>query len=193
MQIKKEDIKQNIVDTALNEFLKKGYDDASMRTIAKKANTTVGNIYHYFPSKEAILDEILEPAILDLDKMIEEHLSLKIKINDVNEILDILDNDKLEDYQLHQILKKEFIILFEIKEGKYADYRDFWMDKFQQHVAWHLNVEDKNDYFVQIITRAVIECIITVVKSNSNFAQAKKDFTRFFKMICTGIVVGSTK
>lgn len=189
MQTRKEDIRQHIIDAASVEFLNRGYEDASMRTIAKKANTTVGNIYHYFPSKEAILDEILVPAIDDLNKLIKEHLALHIQIHDIQEVLNVLDDEAFEEYQMKWLLKKEFIILFELKKGKYLEYRNHLFDMFYQHIAWHLNVEDKNDYFVQIISRAVIECLISVVKSNQNYTQAKKDFVRFFKMICNGLVV----
>ncbi|MCC0637645.1 MULTISPECIES: TetR family transcriptional regulator [unclassified Clostridioides] len=46
MQIKKEEIEKKIAEVATNEFLKKGYENSSMRTIAKKAHTSIGNMYH---------------------------------------------------------------------------------------------------------------------------------------------------
>ena len=48
MQTKKEDIEQRIIEVATDEFMKKGYENTSMRVIAYKANTSLGNIYHYF-------------------------------------------------------------------------------------------------------------------------------------------------
>lgn len=36
------------------EFLKKGFKDASLRNIAKNANVTTGAIYRYFKDKDAI-------------------------------------------------------------------------------------------------------------------------------------------
>ena len=59
MQTKKEEIRQEILLAAENEFYKRGYRDASMRTIARKANTTLGNIYNYFENKEALLDAVI--------------------------------------------------------------------------------------------------------------------------------------
>ena len=38
-----------ILDCAKREFLEKGYKDASLRTIAREANTSTGSIYTRFP------------------------------------------------------------------------------------------------------------------------------------------------
>ena len=46
MQIKKDEVRLKILEIATDEFLKRGYENASMRMIARKAHTTQGNIYH---------------------------------------------------------------------------------------------------------------------------------------------------
>ena len=48
MQIKKEDLKNDIIEAAKVEFLHHGYEGASMRIIASKSHTTLGNLYNYF-------------------------------------------------------------------------------------------------------------------------------------------------
>ena len=52
MQIKKEEIRTTILNAAQQEFLIHGYEGSSLRVIAKKANTTIGNIYHYLITKK---------------------------------------------------------------------------------------------------------------------------------------------
>lgn len=42
MQIKKEDLKNDIIEAAKVEFLHHGYEGASMRIIASKSHTTLG-------------------------------------------------------------------------------------------------------------------------------------------------------
>ena len=45
------------------EFLAKGYKDASLREVVKKAGFTLGAFYGYYPSKEALFEDIVrEPA-----------------------------------------------------------------------------------------------------------------------------------
>ena len=55
MQELKVKVRTAIQSSALNEFLKKGYRDTSIRSIAQKAGITHGNIYRYFPNKKALL------------------------------------------------------------------------------------------------------------------------------------------
>jgi AcrR family transcriptional regulator len=62
MQILKDDIRNSIVQSALIEFKKEGYLQASMRQIAQAAGMSSGNIYRYFKNKEELFDEIVQPV-----------------------------------------------------------------------------------------------------------------------------------
>ncbi len=52
---------QNIQRSALEEFLDKGFQGASLRQIVKSAGVTTGAFYGYFSSKEALFASIVEP------------------------------------------------------------------------------------------------------------------------------------
>jgi len=52
MQKKKENLEIQILEKATDEFLKKGYNKASLRLIARECNITPGNLYNYFTGKE---------------------------------------------------------------------------------------------------------------------------------------------
>lgn len=77
MQIQKEDTRRIILQVARNEFLAKGFKDASMRSIAKSADVSLSNIYNYFRNKDEILREVLSGLLNALDKVMEEHNSSK--------------------------------------------------------------------------------------------------------------------
>ncbi len=63
MQIKKDEVKNKILKSAKNEFLKHGYQGASLRTIANNLGLSKGAIYPYFKNKEAVFIELVkEPA-----------------------------------------------------------------------------------------------------------------------------------
>lgn len=51
-----------IVDAALTAFGEKGFNGASMRDIARGADTSLSNLYNYFPSKSHLLAELLQRA-----------------------------------------------------------------------------------------------------------------------------------
>lgn len=63
MQVKKDYIRDKIIESARIEFLKYGYSKASLRTIADKKNLTKGAIYSYFKTKDMLFCEITTPAI----------------------------------------------------------------------------------------------------------------------------------
>ena len=66
MQYKKETTRQKILDCALDEFYEHG-KSASISRIAKNAHIAVGNIYNYFPSKQALYESITEPLENKMD------------------------------------------------------------------------------------------------------------------------------
>jgi AcrR family transcriptional regulator len=57
MRIKepKEKRVKEIIDAAVNEFIEKGYEGASMDSIAKRAGLSKGGLYHHFGSKDEIM------------------------------------------------------------------------------------------------------------------------------------------
>ena len=52
--------KEIIVRTALERFLKYGYDKTSMRDIAKQVGITKPAVYHHFESKQALAESVIE-------------------------------------------------------------------------------------------------------------------------------------
>lgn len=73
MQISKEHIRKNILQTAQSLFYTKGYAKVPMREIASKSHVSLSNIYNYYDSKEKIFQEIVQPAIDDFNRILDEH------------------------------------------------------------------------------------------------------------------------
>ncbi|MBR0461581.1 MAG: TetR/AcrR family transcriptional regulator [Erysipelotrichaceae bacterium] len=118
-QILKEEIRNKIVEAAKEEFLEKGYKDASLRSIAQKAGITVGNLYRYFRNKEDINLQIVGPTLDLLEAMLSEMTDNKVSFEahvfsirmDTNELIGSLDrlaDEMVEIYRGHKI---EFNIL----------------------------------------------------------------------------------
>ena len=57
----------DIMDAAVREFVEKGYEGASMESIARRAGLTKGGVYHHFRSKDEIMlaanQRYLEPVL----------------------------------------------------------------------------------------------------------------------------------
>lgn len=52
--------RQQLIDAALQQFAQKGYDGASIRSIARAAGVTEALVYHYFRNKEHLFEEVLK-------------------------------------------------------------------------------------------------------------------------------------
>lgn len=64
-----EGVTEKIEECARKEFLRNGYVDASLRTIAAEAGTTTGSIYARFGGKEGLFSSLVEPAADEFTKI----------------------------------------------------------------------------------------------------------------------------
>ena len=55
-----------IRSVAIDVFARQGYHAASLRQIAKAAGITLGTLYHYYPSKQDLLAELMSGALQPL-------------------------------------------------------------------------------------------------------------------------------
>ncbi|AVX19487.1 transcriptional regulator, TetR family [Carboxydocella sporoproducens DSM 16521] len=61
---KGEETRQRILAAALKLFSARGYAGTSTREIAREAGVAEGTIFHYFPTKKALLQGVLEPIMI---------------------------------------------------------------------------------------------------------------------------------
>jgi AcrR family transcriptional regulator len=61
-----------VLACAKEEFLDKGYQEASLRTIAQKAGTSTGSIYTRFGDKEGLFEAIVQPAVTGIMALVCE-------------------------------------------------------------------------------------------------------------------------
>lgn len=129
MQTKKDNIRKNILKIAREEFFDKGFKDASMRTIAKKAGVGLSNIYNYFQNKDEIFLEVLSPLMKAFDKMMIEHNSSE------NLTLDIFYSEEYFVRQTKQFVdlivtfKDELkLLLFQSYGSSLENFRDKYTD-----------------------------------------------------------------
>ena len=194
MQIKKAEIRETILEAAQEEFLIHGYEGASMRVIAKKAHTTIGNIYHYYDSKEAILEEMLKEPIEGLHKLVEQHFEKEQKVYTLKEIEEIFAQTEdvfqiIEETELQYMMDKRLLILFDLKTTRFSEVKEYFIKQFKEHMAWHLGLDDSDSPYVDIITEMFISCIRHVLLQHRDSTEAQKEFIKVFRMLCAGLVM----
>lgn len=194
MQYKKEEIRNSILKQAEEEFFKKGVKDASLRSIAKKANTTLGNIYNYFENKKAILDELVSVEYKFIKNFIKNHEQEEQN----EELWDIKNTDKWEQGLdevaglLENVFSKRFYILFICGEaGKYKNIREevekiikeHFLSDLQKQFKYFIHKEDT----VDVIVSQFVEGMLFISKKDNNKKTRKELIKTLFMYTFCGI------
>lgn len=79
---KSEQTRRRILHAALRLFQKQGFDETTMRDVAKEAGVALGAAYYYFDSKNAIVMAFYEQVQDELAPLVEKELSSKRGLND---------------------------------------------------------------------------------------------------------------
>jgi Transcriptional regulator len=67
-----EEKRNMILQTAINEFSEHGFQNANINIIAKKSGISIGAMYSYFNSKEALFSTIVNYAVETLKSVLDE-------------------------------------------------------------------------------------------------------------------------
>ncbi|RXE56113.1 hypothetical protein ABH15_08005 [Methanoculleus taiwanensis] len=68
----KEDAKKKIIKAAIEVIAERGYAQATIHAIAQKLNVSKGAVYWYFPSREALLREVMATIQREMQKVTDE-------------------------------------------------------------------------------------------------------------------------
>ncbi|WP_052339590.1 TetR/AcrR family transcriptional regulator [Gorillibacterium massiliense] len=138
MQVLKDEVKAAILAAACNEFLEKGYNNASMRDIARHASVSTGNLYRYYSNKEELFYAITTPVYNRLLALSEHQsgklhggtqLTLEQMIIQIGHVMSRLLREN----------RKDLLILLDGSAGtKYADAKNQIVTVFAGHVQEHL-------------------------------------------------------
>lgn len=67
---------EDIKNAAMEVFLEKGYENATMENIAKKTGMSKGGLYHYFKSKDTILIFVNEKISTNIEKIMYKAMEM---------------------------------------------------------------------------------------------------------------------
>ena len=178
MQYLKDAIRKNIVEEALKEFKQGGYKGASIRDIAKYSNTSVGNFYKYFGSKDDLYENLIG--------------SVYFKMMDyINQFNKVEFNEKTEDlfYELMEkimeIFKEssiELTILLNKSEGsRYENCKSTFVDfitgivteKMKYELSMH-GKRLKNNFIIYLISYNLVESIAIILREKEDGTEIRK-------------------
>jgi AcrR family transcriptional regulator len=192
MQYQKDEVRNRIVDEALKEFNEKGYEGASIRSIAKKSNTSVGNMYKYFKSKEELHENLIGSIYDRLVDYIKRFN--KVELNEkaetvfyklADEIMDIFNTNSVE----------ISILLNQSKGTKYENCKKIFTDFVTKIVTEKTQYElalkgkkPKDNFILYLVSQSLLESIAITVKERSDGTEAKRLILNLIHIFYSDIV-----
>jgi AcrR family transcriptional regulator len=195
MQTPKEPNRINIIASARKEFVKAGYEKASMRRIAKNAGISTSNIYNYFKSKEEILETILKPALEGVEKGIslvsdDDYIERRLQFS--YETLRARFNVALDFVDEHRLLFQ--LLICKTTSSKYERYLDELTDQVTQINLRQLEyfkknhgiVLETNEFFVRNLVSFFFNIFVEMIRKDIPKAEIVKIEDQFLKFLHFG-------
>lgn len=192
MQYLKDDLREKILESAVAQFAKKGFQAATMRDIASKAGISSGNIYRYFESKEALFDCAVGPTY-ELVRNMESELEQEIQSGNVSRrnFHKLMTRFSKQAFDIFLNHGAEMLILFERSKGtKFSDTKDrlkriisaalqrAYTDELQNTGA-----EVDDSFIFDVISSAFIEGLYLILKHDCD-VEKKKNLIVAWARIC---------
>lgn len=158
-QSEREHRRDLILDAAVKLFAHKPFASIGMRDIARQAGISAASIYRYFPSRDAILMEVLGQEIQD--GKVKQHQRLQKARLDLEDVaLGMVDFFMDKESTLH--LLAHFLLKDDIEAEtlhKFQDARDYYLNHFD-HIMLQAGVSKSG---VRLFSHAFFSSILGII------------------------------
>ncbi|HML46704.1 MAG TPA: TetR/AcrR family transcriptional regulator [Clostridia bacterium] len=184
----KNSVKQRILDAAVQEFLVSGYQHTSMRTIAAQAGMTVGNVYLYFSGKEALFKALLDPVLLEVERLIQYKRGDDQAITP--EAFAEFPKELCEIFLEH---RHSFLILLDGSAGSpYEHYREHLRLSARLRIQEALATLDPcsatDEPLMDAVTTALIEGLLRIFTQHAQDSEALQSLLQRFLICVLGVL-----
>lgn len=197
MQVKKEEVKNRIIEVAQELFLVTGFKGTSLRQIVKLAGTTLGNFYNYFDNKESLFEELVEKEYQQINYFMEHHEEIdELNDNQTNRLLQVTEMKNLKEIIMKEIVKMlpiftiNFVLLIEAGEGtKYKRFRQDFITFFENNYREHVNKSENinKEPYARILAEMFVNGLVRLIQNHRDEADLKELITKHFMFFMLGI------
>jgi AcrR family transcriptional regulator len=131
--------KKELLESCFDFFGKKGYSNATMREIATEIGVSTGSLYHYFPTKEDILDNMFDYII---EKNTLEHILIINEDDSVEERVNTLMDFWMQNQEFYQNVMLLAIDLNRKKTKKIEKLFKGFFDFYTNMLSDKLNISE---------------------------------------------------
>jgi AcrR family transcriptional regulator len=196
MQKLKEEVRNRIIEAAVNEFSRSGYEKASMRDISKAAGISVSNTYNYYRNKEELFESIIEPVYETVKDIFRQSLMQSAqKLSSGGNTLAFIDDIVGKILQMNARQRKLLIILSENSAGtRYEKSKEEMTVLLRMHLAEAVRqpggaaqIEESRSHILNIIAENYIDSLLKILKDYRDRAWAEANMKTLLTYHLNGI------
>lgn len=178
MQYLKDEVRKKINEQALIEFRQKGFQGASIRSIVKNANTSIGNFYKYFKSKDDLYESLIGPVYNKLSDYINQvdRVELNEKAESIfYELMEkIMEIFKENSAELTILLNKNEGSIYEKCKGNFVD---FITRVVTEKMKYELKLQGKllkDNFIIYLLSYNLVESMAIILREKEDGSEVRK-------------------
>lgn len=155
--------KEKLLQSARAEFLAKGYQGASLRSICKASGVTTGALYFFFKDKDDLFTSLVAPQLNTLKAMLTEHMRQELLVLD--------SGDAYASQQVLHLLYQNYDLFLLLLTGSYGSSLEHFVDelvaiseehyrKLADRQAALLGVTPPQDYTIHWLAHMQIDAFV---------------------------------
>lgn len=190
-QVLKEEVRDRILAAATGEFFESGFNGTSMRSIAKGAGITAGNLYRYYDSKEKIYEAVVGDSYRQLNSVLEKRSQNRITITQSPDLAFI---GEMQQEEVRKIIRESIREVVEIFDDRRMgllilirdDREDTDMDSRVSLMSWftaHFEQLYKDSQIAKYLAYSFTEGLIKIaLEEDEHLSERVEALVEFFFM-----------
>lgn len=191
MQFQKKDIRENILYAAREEFLKNGFEKASIRNITAAAKTSKSNVYNYFQDKDALFTAVVEPTLsgikIGFDSLRAGNPDRTAQTYTLEAQKEIIEKIMGFVFEHQEDLK---LLLFRSSGSSLSGFKDSMTkdlaDVLSDWVSYAAPEKEISEFFIQMVAGFYVSAIEQMLANRVTGEQGARHFNDFLKFVYGG-------
>ena len=189
--------REKLIESAKAEFMEKGYNKASLRSICANAGVTTGALYFFFEDKADLFRAIVSNAVDGLFEIMQAHFDEDEDIvagSDANNTDDYIDDhSEIAQQLIHHIYKNydaAILVLTKSQGSEYENIVDRIVDitenksiEMMGKISAKTGERKKlNKYMLHLVIHLVVDSFVHLVTHEPDEQKALVNIKKVFKM-----------
>ncbi|MBR3537387.1 MAG: TetR/AcrR family transcriptional regulator [Oscillospiraceae bacterium] len=185
--------REKLIASAKKEFLEKGFEKASLRSISSAAGLTTGAVYFFFRDKNGLFGAVVDEPVQKIMSVINEHFAADMEVSPEDFTHSSGDHDDFADALISALYsdRDAVLILLEKASGSvYENIVDKFIEMMEQYNAklaenYLVMFPDKrvDEYMLHWLSHVQINAFVHLVTHEINVEKAAREIKSVLDML----------